>query len=209
MKKIDWYFDFISPFAYLSLKRFNTLPEDIEINPIPILFAGLLNHYDTKGPAEIKRMREYTFRHIVWLAQQYQIPLTLPPAHPFNPLKYLRLSLLVENDLKAVESIFDFIWKEGRSAENETDWNTLSKALNITDLESKISQQTIKDQLLQNTQNAVKTGIFGVPTFVVDDELFFGQDSMAFLNEYLQNPEILHSKAMSSADSLPEGITRK
>ena len=209
MKKIDWYFDFISPFAYLSLKRFNTLPDNIEINPIPILFAGLLNHYDTKGPAEIERMRQYTFRHIVWLAEQYRIPLTLPPAHPFNPLKYLRLSILLGNDQNALETIFDFIWKEGRTAEDANDWKKLTNDLAITNQDSKISQQHIKNQLLQNTQEAVQLGVFGVPTFVVDDELFFGQDSMAFLNEYLHNPKMLKSKAMKSADRLPEGITRQ
>ncbi|GAA0400661.1 2-hydroxychromene-2-carboxylate isomerase [Cocleimonas flava] len=209
MKKIDWYFDFISPFAYLALKRFNTLPKDIEINPIPILFAGLLNHYDTKGPAEIERMRQYTFRHIVWLAEQFQIPLTLPPAHPFNPLKYLRLSLLLENDLKSIETIFDFIWKDGQSAEDASNWEKLAIDFSISDIDSKISQQHIKDQLMSNTQQAVDLGIFGVPTFVVDEEMFFGQDSMEFLTSYLQNPEILKSQAMRSADILPEGITRK
>ena len=154
-------------------------------------------------------MRQYTFRHIVWLAEQYQIPLTLPPAHPFNPLKYLRLSIFLESDFKSIETIFDFIWKQGRSAEDASDWEQLANDLAITALDLKLSQQHIKNQLLQNTQEAVNLGIFGVPTFVIDEELFFGQDSMDFLNEYLHNPEMLNSTAMKSADKLPEGVGRK
>lgn len=209
MKKIDWYFDFISPFAYLALKRFNTLPAEIEINPIPILFAGILNHHNTKGPAEIERMRQYTFRHIMWLTQQQQVPLKLPPAHPFNPLKYLRLSLLLDCDLKAIETIYDFIWKEGLSADDINDWDQLVKKLSVTDVDEKISQQSIKDKLLDNTNKAAQLGVFGVPTFIVDGELFFGQDSMEFLHEYLENPSILESEAMQSADNMPEGVGRK
>ncbi len=104
--------------------------------------------------------------------------------------------MLLENDLKAIETIFDFIWKEVRTAEDVNDCQILAEDLAITDLDSKISQQPIKDHLLQNTQEHVQSGILGVPTFVVEDELFFGQDSIEFLNEYVQNPEILKSNAI-------------
>ena len=209
MKKIDWYFDYISPFAYLASKHFNTFPAGIEINLIPILFAGLLNHHNTKGPAEIERMRQYTFRHIMWLAQQQQVPLKLPPAHPFNPLKYLRLSLLLDCDLKVIEHIFSFIWEEGRSADDKAEWKKLANDLSVKNADDKITQQPIKDKLLQNTNQAAQLGVFGVPTFIVDGELFFGQDSMAFLNDYLANPDILNSEEMRSADNMPEGVGRK
>ena len=209
MKQINWYFDYISPFAYLALKQFYTLPKDIEITPKPILFAGLLNHYETKGPAEIERMRQYTFRHISWLAKQKNIPMTLPPAHPFNPLKYLRLTILLENDLTVIHRIYDFIWQQGQSAENPVQWQSLCDDLSLENADEKISQQDIKHQLLKNTQEAIEVGIFGVPTFIVDNELFFGQDSMDFLNAYLEDPLILQSHEILSADALPQGINRK
>ena len=209
MKQIDWYFDYISPFAYLALKQFNTLPKDVKIVPKPILFAGLLNHFDTKGPAEIERMRQYTFRHISWLAKQHNIPLTLPPAHPFNPLKYLRLTILLENDLEIINRLFDFIWQQGQSADNPEQWQILCDDLSLENVDDKISQQTIKDQLLKNTQEAIEIGVFGVPTFIANDELFFGQDSMPFLKTYLEDPSILQSDLMRSADALPQGINRK
>ena len=209
MKQIEWYFDYISPFAYLALKKFDTLPKDVEIIPKPILFAALLNHYETKGPAEIERMRQYTFRHVSWLAKQQNVSLTLPPAHPFNPLKYLRLTILLENDLAAINKIFDFIWQQGQSADNPLHWQSLCEDLLLDNADDKISQQNIKDQLLQNTEEAIELGVFGVPTFIFDKELFFGQDSMEFLQAYLEDPAILQSPEMISADILPQGKNRK
>ena len=209
MKRIDWYFDYISPFAYLALKQFHLLHTDVKINPKPILFAGLLNHFDTKGPAEIERMRQYTFRHISWLAKQQNISLTLPPSHPFNPLKYLRLTILLENDPDMIERVFDFIWQQGHSADNPEQWESLCDDLSVENVDEQISQQAIKDQLLQNTEEAIKAGIFGVPTFIVDNELFFGQDSMSFLNGYLEDSSIIQSPEIRAADALPQGINRK
>ncbi|MGK0272198.1 MAG: 2-hydroxychromene-2-carboxylate isomerase [Cocleimonas sp.] len=209
MKQIDWYFDYISPFAYLALKQFHSLPEDVKIIPKPILFAGLLNHFDTKGPAEIERMRQYTFRHISWLAKQQNIELKLPPAHPFNPLKALRLTILLENDLVAINRIFDFIWQQGQSTDNPEQWKELCDSLSLENTDEKITQQSIKDQLMLNTKEAIEVGVFGVPTFIIDEELFFGQDSMTFLYAYLENPSILESQEIRSADTLPQGINRK
>ena len=186
----------------------------MEIIPKPILFAGLLNYFETKGPAEIERMRQYTFRHVSWLAKQQNVNLTLPPAHPFNPLKYLRLTILLENDLAVINRIFDFIWQQGQSADNPSQWQSLCEDLSlqnvtIKNIDEKISQQNIKDQLLQNTQDAIELGVFGVPSFIIDEELFFGQDSMDFLQAYLEDPAILQSPEMRSADTLPQGKSRK
>ena len=209
MKKIAWYFDYISPFAYLALKKLNTLANDVEIIPKPILFAGLLNHFETKGPAEIERMRQYTFRHVSWQAKLQNIDLSLPPAHPFNPLKFLRLTILLENDLSVINRIFDFIWQRGQSADDPLQWQSLCDDLSLQDADEKISQQMIKNQLLKNTQEAIELGVFGVPSFIVDDELFFGQDSMDFLQAYLEDPAILQSPEMRLADALPQGKSRK
>ena len=98
MKTIDWYFDFISPFAYLASASLQRLPESVELRLHPILFAGLLKHHETKGPAEIPSMRRFTFRHIRWLADRHHIELKPPPAHPFNPLPLLRLAIALDAD---------------------------------------------------------------------------------------------------------------
>jgi 2-hydroxychromene-2-carboxylate isomerase len=91
MRAATWYFDIISPFAYLALTQFHTLPEDLDIEFVPVLFAGLLKSHGHKGPAEIEAKRTQTYRMCVWQARQLKVPFTLPPAHPFNPLPLLRL----------------------------------------------------------------------------------------------------------------------
>ena len=93
MHAAAWYFDVISPFAYLQLVRFDRLPEDLTITYRPILFAGLLGHWGHKGPAEIEAKRLHTYRFSQWRADREGIRLRYPPVHPFNPLKALRLCI--------------------------------------------------------------------------------------------------------------------
>ena len=89
----QWYFDFVSPYAYLQFKRLNEVPSSLDYEMVPILFAGLLKHWEHKGPAEIGPKRIDTYRHCQWLAEDLGIPFRLPQAHPFNPLPYLRLCI--------------------------------------------------------------------------------------------------------------------
>jgi 2-hydroxychromene-2-carboxylate isomerase len=208
MHKIDWYFDFISPFAYLSSARLARLPESAQLQPKPILFAGLLQHWQTLGPAEIPPMRKFTFRHVCWLAERDGIELKLPPSHPFNPLKLLRLCILLGADTELVQRLFRFVWAEGRSADDPDDWQKLIDELGVADAEARIAAADIKSELRLNTEEALELELFGVPSFVVDGEVFWGYDAMDFLLAYLRGPEILRSSRMRAADSLPEGLPR-
>ena len=88
----DWYFDFISPFAYLQWMVLRRDHADLDINPKPLLFAGLLKHWGQLGPAELPGKRVHTYRLVLWQARQMGIALRFPPAHPFNPLPALRLA---------------------------------------------------------------------------------------------------------------------
>ena len=88
----DWYFDFISPFAYLQWQAVRRLPGIVPVCR-PVLLAGLLSHHGHKGPAEIPSKRLFTYRHAQWRADRAGIPMTFPPAHPFNPLAALRLCI--------------------------------------------------------------------------------------------------------------------
>src|SRR5689334_10438458 len=82
----DWYFDFISPFAYLQSEQLERLHPYVQIRYRPVLFAGLLKHWGQKGPAEIVPKRQFTFEFALWQAAKLGIPFKMPPAHPFNPL---------------------------------------------------------------------------------------------------------------------------
>ncbi len=200
MQQIDWYFDFVSPFAYLASESLARLPAEVELRPQPILFAGLLKHWHTKGPAEIVPMRRFTFRHVHWLARRDGITLKLPPAHPFNPLRLLRLCIALGSEVESIQRLFRFVWAEGGTVENAPQWEALLRELGIDDAETLIGAPEVKAQLKNNTDAAIERGVFGVPSFVVEDEIFWGFDAIDFLLDYLADPTLLQSAAMRSVD---------
>ena len=208
MKTVDWYFDFISPFAYLASERLQRLPANVELRAIPVLFGGVLHHWQTLGPAEIEPMRRFTFRYVAWLAKRNGIALKMPPEHPFNPLKLLRLCIALGSDIALAQRLFRFVWAEGRSAENPAHWQALIDDLGVPDAGSLIGLPEVKQALKNNTEQAIKRGLFGVPSFIVDDEVFWGFDAMDFLLAYLEDPGLLHSPGIRAADAMPEGPQR-
>ena len=82
MSKATWYFDFISPFAYLQLARFSELPKSLELTLKPVLFGSLLKHWGQLGPAEIPSKRRFVYRFFQWNADRLGIPFVMPPCHP-------------------------------------------------------------------------------------------------------------------------------
>lgn len=113
MANIDWYFDFLSPFAYFQFQRLRELQAHGEVSLKPVLFAGLLKHWEHKGPAEIPRKRRFTNRYALWFAPQNGIKFKLPSGHPFPPLAPLRLAHAAGNSYAAVAENFDYVWCEG------------------------------------------------------------------------------------------------
>ena len=104
-RQANWYFDYVSPYAYLQLECFHRLPADVDVTIKPVLFAGLLGYWDNMGPAEIPAKRRQTYRYCHWQAHKRGIPFKTPPRHPFNPLAVLRLSLALGSDIDAVRAI--------------------------------------------------------------------------------------------------------
>lgn len=207
MKTIDWYFDFISPFAYLASESLQRLPADIELRLHPILFAGLLKHYVTKGPAEIPSMRRFTFRHICWLAQKHGIALNPPPAHPFNPLPLLRLAIALNANPTQVQRLFRFVWAEGNAGDDADALQQLLDEFGLS--ETDVTDEAVKSKLRENTEAAVKAEIFGVPSFVINGEVFWGFDAIDFVNDYLADSNLLQTPAMQAIDHMPDGLQRK
>jgi 2-hydroxychromene-2-carboxylate isomerase len=209
MIELDWYFDFISPFAYFQLTQFGKFPDNIKINLRPVLFAGLLKHWGHKGPAEIPAKRKLMYRHTLWQARKNKIPFRMPPAHPFNPLKALRLCIALDNDNYVISKIFDFIWVQGHSLEDLSAWDNLTKELDVENADEKIKDPVVKEQLHTNTQKAVELGVFGVPTTIINGELFWGFDTTEMLLEYITNSELFDDAEMNRVSNLPESVQRK
>ena len=205
----DWYFDFISPYAYLQLEAFDRLPDDLEVRLKPVLFAGLLGHWEHKGPAEIPAKRRQTYRYCHWLAGKRGIPFRTPERHPFNPLSLLRLALALDAEPSAVRTIFRHVWGAGRDGQDPESLRTLAEALGVGDLDARIGDPAVKEQLHANTDEAISRGVFGVPTFAVDDEIFWGEDVTDMMLDYLEDPRLFQRGDWARLNDLPVAAARK
>ena len=209
MTKADWYFDFISPFAYLQLSRFETFQEDLEINPVPVLFGGLLKHWGQLGPAEIPPKRKFVYRFFKWQADQNNIPFKMPPRHPYNPLAALRLCIAAGGQLDHIRSVFQVIYGEGTQPDEPGGIMAIAKALGIDDAEAAISDEKVKNILRVNTETAIKSGVFGVPTFLIDDQVRWGADATEMMLSYVNNPELFQTPEMRRISEMPMGVVRQ
>jgi 2-hydroxychromene-2-carboxylate isomerase len=206
-KTVAWYFDFISPFAYLQWQLLQRQTIDFTLQPIPTLFAGLLAHWDNKGPVEILPKRQWTYEHCLWIAHRHSIPMQLPSQHPFNPLPLLRLCIAKQNDHVVVDRLFRYVWQEGHLPSDDHAWQALLNELQITQTE--IETTEVKDTLRRHGDLAIAAGVFGVPTAVVNQQCFWGVDATDMLIAYLQQDAFFSTAAFQDAQNLPVGIQRK
>ena len=209
MRAADWYFDFLSPFSYLQLVQFDRLPPDLEITYRPVLFAGLLGHWEHKGPAEIPAKRVHTYRWCHWYAARHGIPFRMPPAHPFNPLRPLRLAVAQGAEPALIRAVFDTIWAEGRDVSRDDEWQGLTERLAIADADEAIARPEVKEALKKSTEEAAKRGVFGVPTFAIGGELFWGLDATDLVLDFLNDPGLLETGEYARIANLPIAQARK
>ena len=205
-----WYFDVVSPFAYLQLARFDRLPHDLEVTYRPVLFAGLLGHWGHKGPAEIEAKRLQTYRYSQWRAEREGIAMRFPPVHPFNPLKALRLCI-ARGDAATVRAVFDHIWCDGIGIDGDAGWQALARRLGIgtDEAEALVSSPEVKEGLRRSTGEAVAAGVYGVPTFRIGNELFWGDDATEMMFDYLANPRLFETGELARVSNMPVGTHRK
>lgn len=213
MTTITCYLDFISPYAYLA---FESLPKTLqgcsyEVRYKPILFGALLQHHGQLGPAEFAPKRDWTYRQVMWLAKQLDVPLDMPATHPFNPIALLRLALGAASvdDLpsrRVCEQIFRHVWRGGADAADPARLTALQDQLPVT---REPQSAAVKEQLKALTQEAIDAGVFGVPTFEVDGKLFWGLDALPMLRDYLQGDAWFDGPAWESFTHIHVGIERK
>lgn len=229
MKEIAFYFDPISPFAWLAFQR---LPEVLmgdgdapgvsyTVTYKPVLFAALLKHHGQLGPAEIPSKRDWTYRHVQWLGHSLGVPLAIPTAHPFNPLPLLRLALACARPEVAgqcnryvAEQVLSHVWADGGDATSPERLDALQAtlaqhmALRGGEL-AEPNGDAVKHQLRANTEEALAAGVFGVPTYVVDGKLFWGLDGLPMLRAYLQGDAWFEGDGWSAVTGVQVGVSRK
>jgi hypothetical protein len=212
MKEITFYFDFISPYAWLG---FQAQPEALQgishlVHCKPVLFGAMLKHHGQLGPAEIPAKRDWTYRQVQWLARQQGVDLQMPAAHPFNPLALLRLAVATQTDGQpnryATEQIFKHVWCSGLDAADPDRLAAL--AASIAPVQDPQSAQ-VKQQLQTWTQEALALGVFGVPTWVVDGKVFWGQDALPMLRAYLLGDDWFNGPGWNAVGDIAVGIRRQ
>jgi 2-hydroxychromene-2-carboxylate isomerase len=206
MKQITFYLDFISPYSYLA---FEALPQALmghsySVSYKPVLFAALLKHHGQLGPAEIPGKRDWTYRQVLWLARQQGTELQLPASHPFNPLALLRLAVACDAqglpNRYVCETLFRHVW---RGAAEATDSARLQLVTQQLAPSRAVNSEEVKAQLKAHTDQAIALGVFGVPTFAVDDKLFWGFDALPMLQQYLAGDPWFAGSQWGSVTALP------
>ena len=190
-KSIDFYFDFISPYSYLAHKKINSIKKkkSTPFNYKPILVGGLHNLQGITAPAFIKPKLKHMVSDCILIAKKNNFDFIWNSKFPINSLNIMRGYLFVNANLKNLylDLIFDAYWKDNLDVSNEEVLKTLLNKSKI-DLDSfflGIKDHKIKDELKNVTQKAHDKEIFGAPTFIVNNKIFWGQDRLEFaLDEY-------------------------
>ena len=161
---------------------------DLDIEPIPVVLAQVIHHYETKGPAEIEPKRNYLWKHCLRSAKSRNIPFVMPAKLPFNSSLALRMAIAAKGDFKVIDALFRAAWERGSDL---GDPDIILAIPECSGLDSIASSKDCRRELKQNITQAIENTVFGTPTFLVGDELFWGDDSRRDLINYLKGEDLL------------------
>ncbi|MBU3635239.1 DsbA family protein [Polynucleobacter sp. es-GGE-1] len=199
-----FYYDIISPFAYLYVKQRHRLEDQLNITPVPVLLGGLLRATENIGPGEVAAKRPHTYQFCIWQAGRLGIPLRFPEHHPFLTVAPQRLLLQKQADWQMVERAFDYVWIEGKDP--NLSWSEFCLYLGLPADTEKPNSPEIKAQLMSNGLQAKADGAFGVPTLVVNQHCFWGVDTIDWVLDYLKRPGMFEEASYAYAGTIPNGL---
>ena len=195
-RTLRFYFDFISPYAFFVSLKLPAMCErhGVTLEYYPVVFAGLLNHWGQLGPAEIPSKARHTAKQCMRYAKLNGITYKGPKHHPFNPLTSLRVSTLDvagSDQVRVIECLYSFGWEQGGDLGNDDEIVRALDAANLdgAKLVADSKAQAVKQALRANTDTAIEKDVFGVPTMLIDDQLFWGIDQMEYMDLYLQGKD--------------------
>ena len=187
MQRVIFDFDVISPYAYLAFERLPSALEGVShhVEYRPLLFAGLLKHWGNTAPVDVAPKKAWLFRQCAWIAARDGVPFQPPVPHPFNPLGLLRLLVAsapahVPPNRRAVELVFLHVWsRDGGDPNDAAALKALADA--IAPVRDPAGAE-VKAELQARTARAAEAGVWGVPSFRLDDgQIFWGTDAMEML----------------------------
>ncbi|PTL84692.1 2-hydroxychromene-2-carboxylate isomerase [Vitiosangium sp. GDMCC 1.1324] len=212
---LRFFFDYISPYAYLAWTQLPALAErhGRSVELVPVLFAGVLNALGTTGPAEVRQKRFYIYKHTLRIAHELGVPFVMPAAHPFNPLLALRVTAAVQDAearRRLVTALYSAVWAGGGGLVEPERVGAVVTSVGLDAQAVLAAAQTpaVKDQVRRNTEELLALDGFGVPTIVADGELFFGVDSLSHLERFLRGEDPLSREEMERLKNLPVAASR-
>ena len=187
IKPFDFYFDFVSPYSFLAHKEIRKIENKakIKIKYNPILLGGLHNLHGIKAPAFIPAKAKHMVRDCNLIAERNNIKFKFNSYFPIKSLNLMRGVLVAEEDnIKDyyIDNIFSTIWQDGLNMNDEIIVQKILKNLNINHktFALRSTSSLIKDSLRKKTHEAYEIGIFGAPTFLSNNKIFWGQDRIEF-----------------------------
>ena len=191
-KPIDFYFDFVSPYTFISFQQIKNLKfkKDFNFRLKPILLGGLHNLHKITAPAFIPAKARFMIRDCKMVSDKHRINFKFNSYFPIKTVNLMRGVLIAEEDGMAndyIDKIFEALWISGLNLNDQTIIDKVLKNLDINPktFALRLSNQNIKDELKKRTQNAFEKGIFGAPTFFVNNKVFWGQDRLEYAIEEL------------------------
>jgi len=184
---IRFYFDYESPNAYIAWAQLPALAarHGAVVEPIPVLYAGLLDAHGQLGPGEVPAKGVWMMKNLARKAALLGLELNPPAFLPFNPLLALRVTLLAGNDQQSalIDALFRAVWVRGLHVSEPpvVERVLVELGLDGAHLVARAQDPEIKARLRRNTEAAVGRGVFGVPSMEIGDELFWGYDDFPFL----------------------------
>ena len=188
IKPFDFYFDFISPYSFLAHKEIRKIEnkEGIKIKYIPILLGGLHNLHGIKAPAFMPAKAKHMIRDCKLIAEKNNVRFKFNSYFPIRSLNLMRGVLVAEEDNIQnyyIDSMFNNIWQDGLNMNDEVVIEKVLKNLSVNPKTFLLrsTSSLIKDSLRKKTSDAYQKGIFGAPTFVANNKIFWGQDRIEFV----------------------------
>ena len=187
-RSFDFFFDFISPYSYLAHKQIRKLENEnnLIINYKPILLGGLHKLAGVTAATFVPSKTKYMIRDCKMIEEKHNIKFKFNTNFPINSIAMMRGAFLAQNKKKSnqyIDLFFDAYWKNGLNLNDDKILNSILTNLSIdfNEFQLIISDKKIKNKLIDETNDAYNKGVFGAPSFIVNNKLFWGQDRLEFV----------------------------
>lgn len=214
MTEVRFFFDFLSPYSCLALLRAETFEREYGVRFLlrPVPLGTLLNHHEIKGAGVVPAKRAYVAADIQRVAELQGVSFPGPAVHPFMSFDALRVTVLFRDDPHCLELCRELArecWCDGADLADREVLSRIIESVGLdgSDLDTRLLSRDIKRSIRAYTTEALELGVFGVPTFALEDELFWGQDRMDSLASRIagevSSPRALAAEMLARGSNFP------